>query len=110
MHFAVINVVLSLCVLQTTVPANRNTVILQNLTPDTPYNIKVMAVYPDGPGGDIAGDGRTGTHTHACTHTQTPTTTTNKHRQTHIILYFTHLHTLILVGHTVVVGFYIIKD
>ncbi|XP_046901401.1 collagen alpha-1(XII) chain isoform X1 [Hypomesus transpacificus] len=43
----------------TTVPANRNTVILQNLTPDTPYNIKVMAVYPDGPGGDIAGDGRT---------------------------------------------------
>ena len=92
MHFAVINVVLSLCVLQTTVPANRNTVILQNLTPDTPYNIKVMAVYPDGPGGDIAGDGRTGTHTHACTHThnhpQPPQTSTDKH----ILYYISHTY------------------
>ncbi|XP_056152395.1 collagen alpha-1(XII) chain-like isoform X2 [Lampris incognitus] len=43
----------------TTVPGNRNNVILQNLDPDTPYNIKVTAVYADGPGGELEGDGRT---------------------------------------------------
>ncbi|CAN9502287.1 unnamed protein product [Ophioblennius macclurei] len=43
----------------TTVPGNRNNVILQNLDPDTPYNIKVTAIYPDGPGGDLDGEGRT---------------------------------------------------
>uniref|UniRef100_A0A7N5ZTQ2 Collagen alpha-1(XII) chain n=1 Tax=Anabas testudineus TaxID=64144 RepID=A0A7N5ZTQ2_ANATE len=43
----------------TTVPGNRNNVILQNLDPDTPYNIKVSAVYADGPGGELEGDGRT---------------------------------------------------
>ncbi|CAI5695215.1 unnamed protein product [Oreochromis niloticus] len=43
----------------TTVPGNRNNVILQNLDPDTPYNIKVTAVYADGPGGEVDGDGRT---------------------------------------------------
>uniref|UniRef100_A0A669ESJ7 Collagen alpha-1(XII) chain n=1 Tax=Oreochromis niloticus TaxID=8128 RepID=A0A669ESJ7_ORENI len=41
----------------TTVPGNRNNVILQNLDPDTPYNIKVTAVYADGPGGEVDGDG-----------------------------------------------------
>ncbi|XP_041828166.1 collagen alpha-1(XII) chain isoform X2 [Melanotaenia boesemani] len=43
----------------TTVPGNRNNVILQNLDPDTPYNIKVTAIYADGPGGELKGDGRT---------------------------------------------------
>nr|XP_020464293.1 collagen alpha-1(XII) chain-like [Monopterus albus] len=43
----------------TTVPGNRNSVILQNLDPDTPYNIKVTAIYGDGPGGDLDGAGRT---------------------------------------------------
>ncbi|XP_017269709.1 collagen alpha-1(XII) chain isoform X2 [Kryptolebias marmoratus] len=43
----------------TTVPGNRNNVILQNLDPDTPYNIKVSAIYADGPGGELDGDGRT---------------------------------------------------
>ncbi|KTG44213.1 hypothetical protein cypCar_00020928 [Cyprinus carpio] len=35
----------------TSVPGNRNSVILQNLQPDTPYNINVEAIYQDGPGG-----------------------------------------------------------
>uniref|UniRef100_A0A8C4DVI3 Collagen alpha-1(XII) chain n=1 Tax=Dicentrarchus labrax TaxID=13489 RepID=A0A8C4DVI3_DICLA len=43
----------------TTVPGNINNVILQNLDPDTPYNIKVTAIYGDGPGGELEGDGRT---------------------------------------------------
>lgn len=51
---------MSVVFLQTTVPGNQNSVILQNLDPDTPYNIKVTAMYSDGPGGDIDGNGRTG--------------------------------------------------
>lgn len=47
---------------QTTVPANRNNVILPNLDPDTPYNIKVTAIYDDGPGGELEGNGRTCTY------------------------------------------------
>ncbi|KAM9842426.1 collagen alpha-1(XII) chain [Aulostomus maculatus] len=43
----------------TTVPGNRNNVVLQNLDPDTPYNIKVTAIYADGPGGELDGNGRT---------------------------------------------------
>ncbi|KAJ8341791.1 hypothetical protein SKAU_G00340820 [Synaphobranchus kaupii] len=43
----------------TVVPGNRNNVILQNLQPDTPYRINVAAIYPDGAGGDLSGDGRT---------------------------------------------------
>uniref|UniRef100_A0A3Q2DYK5 Collagen alpha-1(XII) chain n=1 Tax=Cyprinodon variegatus TaxID=28743 RepID=A0A3Q2DYK5_CYPVA len=43
----------------TTVPGNRNNVVLQNLDPDTPYNIKVTAIYMDGPGGELEGTGRT---------------------------------------------------
>uniref|UniRef100_A0A673B6R8 Collagen alpha-1(XII) chain n=1 Tax=Sphaeramia orbicularis TaxID=375764 RepID=A0A673B6R8_9TELE len=46
-------------ILKTTVPGNRNNVVLQNLDPDTPYNIKVTAIYADGPGGELDGDGRT---------------------------------------------------
>uniref|UniRef100_A0A3B3U2H9 Collagen type XII alpha 1 chain n=1 Tax=Poecilia latipinna TaxID=48699 RepID=A0A3B3U2H9_9TELE len=46
--------------LQTSVQGNRNNVILQNLDPDTPYNIKVTAIYADGPGGELEGNGRTG--------------------------------------------------
>ncbi|MCI4382642.1 hypothetical protein PGIGA_G00017250 [Pangasianodon gigas] len=43
----------------TSVPGNRNNVILQNLQPDTPYRINVMAFYLDGPGGELSGDGHT---------------------------------------------------
>uniref|UniRef100_A0A9J8AGW4 Collagen, type XII, alpha 1a n=1 Tax=Cyprinus carpio carpio TaxID=630221 RepID=A0A9J8AGW4_CYPCA len=43
----------------TSVPGNRNSVILQNLQPDTPYNINVEAIYQDGPGGRLTGDGKT---------------------------------------------------
>ncbi|RXM27373.1 Collagen alpha-1(XII) chain [Acipenser ruthenus] len=43
----------------TFVPGRRNNVILQNLQPDTPYRISVVAVYPDGDGGQLTGDGRT---------------------------------------------------
>ncbi|XP_051942784.1 collagen alpha-1(XII) chain isoform X5 [Hippocampus zosterae] len=43
----------------TTVPGNRNNVILQNLDSDTPYHIKVTAIYNEGPGGELEGDGRT---------------------------------------------------
>ncbi|XP_056111849.1 collagen alpha-1(XII) chain isoform X1 [Rhinichthys klamathensis goyatoka] len=43
----------------TSVPGNRNSVILQNLQPDTPYNINVEAIYPEGPGGSLSGDGKT---------------------------------------------------
>uniref|UniRef100_A0A3Q2Y3A0 Collagen alpha-1(XII) chain n=1 Tax=Hippocampus comes TaxID=109280 RepID=A0A3Q2Y3A0_HIPCM len=45
----------------TTVPGNRNNVVLQNLDSDTPYHIKVTAIYAEGPGGELEGDGRTGT-------------------------------------------------
>lgn len=48
------------CFLQTVVPGNRNNAMLQNLVPDTPYNITVEAVYPEGPGGSLTGPGRTG--------------------------------------------------
>ncbi|RVE57033.1 hypothetical protein OJAV_G00212260 [Oryzias javanicus] len=43
----------------TSVQGNRNNVVLQNLDPDTPYNIKVTAIYADGAGGELEGDGRT---------------------------------------------------
>ncbi|XDV42634.1 hypothetical protein PO909_011260 [Leuciscus waleckii] len=43
----------------TSVPGNRNSVILQNLEPDTPYNINVEAIYQEGPGGSLSGDGKT---------------------------------------------------
>ncbi|XP_077566419.1 collagen alpha-1(XII) chain isoform X2 [Stigmatopora nigra] len=41
------------------VPGNRNNARLQNLFPDTPYNITVEAVYAEGPGGLLNGMGRT---------------------------------------------------
>ncbi|KAK7142863.1 hypothetical protein R3I94_012270 [Phoxinus phoxinus] len=43
----------------TSVPGNRNSLILQNLQPDTPYNINVEAIYQEGPGGSLSGDGKT---------------------------------------------------
>ncbi|XP_067312279.1 collagen alpha-1(XII) chain isoform X8 [Pseudorasbora parva] len=43
----------------TSVPGNRNSVILQNLQPETPYNINVEAIYQNGPGGSLSGDGQT---------------------------------------------------
>lgn len=45
---------------QTVVPGNRNNAMLQNLLPDTAYNITVEAVYAEGPGGTLNGNGRTG--------------------------------------------------
>ncbi|XP_012693541.2 collagen alpha-1(XII) chain isoform X2 [Clupea harengus] len=41
------------------VPGNQNNAILPNLQPDTPYKINVVAIYPDGPGGELSGDGHT---------------------------------------------------
>ncbi|CAL8395099.1 unnamed protein product [Gadus morhua 'NCC'] len=41
------------------VPGNRNNALLQNLFPDTPYNITVEAIYNEGPGGSLNGNGRT---------------------------------------------------
>uniref|UniRef100_A0A8D0HQC1 Collagen type XII alpha 1 chain n=1 Tax=Sphenodon punctatus TaxID=8508 RepID=A0A8D0HQC1_SPHPU len=43
----------------TTVPGRRNNVILQPLQSDTPYKITVVAVYEDGDGGQLTGNGRT---------------------------------------------------
>ncbi|TKS75370.1 Collagen alpha-1(XII) chain [Collichthys lucidus] len=43
----------------TVVPGNRNNAMLQNLIPDTPYNITVEAIYDEGPGGNLNGNGRT---------------------------------------------------
>nr|XP_012997177.1 collagen alpha-1(XII) chain isoform X1 [Cavia porcellus] len=43
----------------TTVPGRRNNIILQSLQPDTPYKITVIAVYEDGDGGHLTGNGRT---------------------------------------------------
>nr|XP_046228238.1 collagen alpha-1(XII) chain isoform X2 [Scatophagus argus] len=43
----------------TVVPGNRNNAMLQNLLPDTPYNITVEAIYAEGPGGSLSGVGRT---------------------------------------------------
>ncbi|XP_076612407.1 collagen alpha-1(XII) chain isoform X2 [Chaetodon auriga] len=43
----------------TVVPGNRNNARLQNLLPDTPYNITVEAIYAEGPGGSLNGNGRT---------------------------------------------------
>ncbi|OXB61233.1 hypothetical protein ASZ78_006533, partial [Callipepla squamata] len=46
----------------TTVPGIRNNVILQPLQSDTPYKITVVAVYEDGDGGQLTGNGRTGSN------------------------------------------------
>ncbi|XP_075940078.1 collagen alpha-1(XII) chain [Anarhichas minor] len=43
----------------TVVLGNRNNAMLQNLLPDTPYNITVEAIYTEGPGGSLNGNGRT---------------------------------------------------
>ncbi|XP_014895004.1 collagen alpha-1(XII) chain [Poecilia latipinna] len=43
----------------TMVPGNRNNAMLPSLLPDTPYNITVEAVYAEGPGGSLNGNGRT---------------------------------------------------
>ncbi|KAL6105800.1 col12a1 [Pungitius sinensis] len=43
----------------TMVPGNRNNVVLKNLDADTPYDIRVTAIYADGAGGQLEGDGRT---------------------------------------------------
>ncbi|XP_063079242.1 collagen alpha-1(XII) chain isoform X3 [Engraulis encrasicolus] len=40
-------------------PGNRNNAMLQNLQPDTPYNITVTAIYAEGPGGTLVGTGTT---------------------------------------------------
>ncbi|KAM7368319.1 hypothetical protein PAMP_014547 [Pampus punctatissimus] len=43
----------------TVVPGNRNNAMLRNLLSDTPYNITVEAIYAEGPGGSLNGNGRT---------------------------------------------------
>ncbi|XP_056150871.1 collagen alpha-1(XII) chain isoform X2 [Lampris incognitus] len=43
----------------TIVPGNRNNAMLLNLLPDTPYNITVEAIYAEGPGSALDGNGRT---------------------------------------------------
>lgn len=48
---------------QTVVPGNRNNAMLQSLLPDTPYNITVAAIYAEGHGGTLNGNGRTGEET-----------------------------------------------
>lgn len=45
---------------QTSVPGNRNNAKLENLRPDTPYSITVEPLYPEGPGAELSGNGRTG--------------------------------------------------
>ncbi|XP_053566419.1 collagen alpha-1(XII) chain isoform X2 [Bombina bombina] len=42
-----------------TVPGRRNNVVLQPLLSDTPYKITVVAVYGDGDGGQLTGNGKT---------------------------------------------------
>ncbi|KAJ8270953.1 hypothetical protein GJAV_G00121110 [Gymnothorax javanicus] len=44
---------------EVSVPGNRNNALLPNLQSDTPYNITVEAVYADGPGKKLSGNGRT---------------------------------------------------
>lgn len=44
---------------QTSVPGNRNNAKLENLRPDTPYSITVEPLYPEGPGAELSGNGRT---------------------------------------------------
>lgn len=54
---------------QTSVPGNRNNAKLENLRPDTPYSITVEPVYPEGPGAELGGNGRTSEiHTHPLSH------------------------------------------
>ncbi|XP_062981009.1 collagen alpha-1(XII) chain isoform X2 [Elgaria multicarinata webbii] len=43
----------------TTVPGRRNNVLLRPLNSDTPYKITIVAVYDDGDGGQLTGNGKT---------------------------------------------------
>lgn len=45
--------------IKTQVGGKKNTVVLQKLTPDTPYTITVAAVYANGEAKDISGLGKT---------------------------------------------------
>ncbi|XP_052327166.1 collagen alpha-1(XII) chain-like isoform X5 [Oncorhynchus keta] len=45
--------------LSTQVGGKKNSVILQKLTPDTPYSVTVAAIYPSGEAKDISGQGKT---------------------------------------------------
>uniref|UniRef100_A0A8C7D6D4 Collagen type XII alpha 1 chain n=1 Tax=Oncorhynchus kisutch TaxID=8019 RepID=A0A8C7D6D4_ONCKI len=44
---------------RTQVGGKKNSVILQKLTPDTPYSVTVAAIYPSGEAKDISGQGKT---------------------------------------------------
>lgn len=44
---------------QTQVGGKKNSVILQKLTPDTPYSVTVAAIYLSGEAKDISGRGKT---------------------------------------------------
>lgn len=41
------------------VPGNINNAFLDQLVPDTPYSVSVLALYPDGAGPPIKGNGKT---------------------------------------------------
>lgn len=64
---------------QTSVPGNRNNARLENLRPDTLHSITVEPVYPEGPGAQLSGSGRTGqiAALQAVTHVRKPTDVAN---------------------------------
>lgn len=41
------------------VPGNINNAFLDSLIPDTPYSVSVLALYADGEGPPVKGDGKT---------------------------------------------------
>lgn len=45
--------------LKTTIGGRQNSVLLQKLKPDTPYDITVSSLYSDGEGGRMTGTGKT---------------------------------------------------
>lgn len=49
----------SSCHLQVLVPGNINTAFLDQLLPDTPYSVNVVALYADGEGQPVSDDGKT---------------------------------------------------
>lgn len=44
---------------QVLVPGNIHSAFLDNLIPDTPYSVDVQALYADGEGSSVSGDGKT---------------------------------------------------
>lgn len=44
------------------VPGNTHNAFLDNLIPDTPYSVSVSALYADGEGSPVKGNGKTRTY------------------------------------------------